>query len=311
MVLHGVTAFGESFRGSVVGFAVVGPGSVYSEEIGAGDVIVVSLTDDQPFVRGFEVTLNIPTGSSGFPGNYAVHLYRRVDAPNTSGPATIVGQQVASWPITAGGRQFLVVPFDQERSRLSAANTRVADTVDAGEDLPMAVQLVPIMKGMNAAVASQRLPLQIKPILASVGGLVVDINPPDNEIEPSSLRVTVDGWPVPAGEVVELDPGIYPVTISSPEVVDQHRNVGIEAGRLTRVAFALERPMARVRLTVPSVAQVLMDGRSVNQETLTLNPGEHTLLIRLGDYSLSRKILLEGESDYEIGLSLDIFVRKD
>jgi hypothetical protein len=115
------------------------------------------------------------------------------------------------------------------------------------------------------------------------------------------------------GEEITLLPGLHRVAVRSEEFENESLTFGVERGRVTDLRVELQRPRSTLRVDAPEPAELFVNGERVGEgrRSLSLPPGEHTLLFRLGDYSVSRKIVIEPKQDYEISLSLDILVRED
>nr|MDA3949973.1 hypothetical protein [Spirochaeta sp.] len=88
-------------------------------------------------------------------------------------------------------------------------------------------------------------------------------------------------------------------------------NVGINRARIEEVVLTAEIPRAAIRINVPSVADVFWNGERVTDRSLSVEPGIHTVLIRLGDFSLSQQLELEPNGEYEVGMDLDILLKQN
>lgn len=297
----------QSFRGDVVRFVVIHPRSTASVEVFPGQVVVLSFDPGQPYVHGFEVEV---VAAEAQDGSVAVNIVQLKEVPTVTGIADLEGPLLLSHPFADGRRQLVVTPTTAAGEPVRRTGLVVSAPIDRTRGAAAGVQIVPIMKGGRTPLA-QRYTLEIRPLLAAEGGLRVEVSPPDNGVIPADLRIQLNGTIIVPDQITSLAPGIHRLSVQGSTIVPVARNVGIEAGILTSLNVQLERPMARVRFSVPSVAEAFLNGERVLGTTVMVEPGEHVVLIRLGDSTISRRLTLQGQRVYEIGLELDIFLKSD
>lgn len=300
----------ESYRGNVISLLDVSPDTQSSYTVGEGDIVVFSFPNEEPFIDGVEIRVEIPPSYRAPPGAFGLLIFTNTERPLQSGLLDLEGTRTGLIPLTDRRQQFIRIPLKERSSDSSGADSVVTYFNAIPGEAAGAIQLVPLMKGMPAEAMNQEVSVTFQPILAPVGGLYVQLVS-DTEVKEVSL--SVDGISMEPEEVVELEPGIYHVELRAEGFLDVNENVGIEAGRVSRIALPLEPPMAEVRFSAPSNAEIFVDGRRtpLGSTSLSLEPGEHTMLIRVGDFSVSRKVFLSPEEEYEIGVELDFFVRTD
>lgn len=308
---------GESFRGNVVGVFDVGPDSDSVLEMRGGDVFSFAVSPQEPYVDGFDLSIELSDEFPRIDGYFGVQFFVDVARPIQSGIANIDGRRIITVPVTGARQQFIRVPIRERGSFATRPDMTVLPVTPLTDGFTYAAQLVPLMKGMPSAAMTATVSVTVRPVRAPVGGLVVHLVPENTDQDLSeqidAANLLLDGSPVPPEELIELNPGIYHVELYSADFVDVNENVGIEAGTVTAISLLLEPPMAAVRFSIPSTGELFIDGRRVPRGTATteLEPGEHTMLIRLGDFSVSRQVYLQPEQEYEIGVELDFFVRTD
>ena len=307
MLTSVVTLSAQSFRGNVVRFVVVGPRATQAVELGVGEVIILSFDPAQPFVHGVEIEL---VADHSLDGSFAIAVYDSVEPPDSTGFVDLNGRQRFLHPLADGRRQIVVLPTADTTTPVRAG-VAIAPRLSRQVGSSLAVQIVPLLKGGIPTTAGLRFATQLRPIPAPIGGVLVGVQGPGDSAAPPDLRVTINGTSAPVDEIVELQPGIHRLVVEGSGIVPVSRNVGVEAGILTELNIRLERPMARVRLSLPNVAEAFINGQRIRDAELTIEPGEHALLIRLVDYTVTRRLQLEGQRAYEIGLELDIFVKAD
>tara|TARA_B100000614_G_scaffold237485_1_gene235737 strand:- start:412 stop:1404 length:993 start_codon:yes stop_codon:yes gene_type:complete len=302
----------QSFRGEVIAREALTAQSTVNSVIGAGQVLLVTVEPDSVrFFDGITVEVAAADGSPR-PGSFSVAVYGGVDTPPDTGFTNLAGRVLGTVPIGRGTRQRILVPVHQPPQQPDAG-TQVTSPLDPNIGA-LAIQLVPVTKGMDATSLQTTYSLTISPRLRPVGALQVTLEG-DAELLARTeelLSVTLDGEPIAPGTIVERAPGIYRLEARAGDYLDYTSNVGIDQGRLRSVPLEPREPRASVRLSVPSVAEVYWDGELITRRGgFEVPPGEHGVTIRLGDFSVSRQVILEANQGYEVGIDLDILFKRD
>lgn len=301
----------QSFRGEIHAQHRFEDASTYTTTLGSGEVLLLSFPADARFFAGLRVEIRTAQASAP-PGTFTATVWSSVDADSTEGVATFAGQQIGTLPVVRP-RQSMLIPTE----------SGTALTADAGEFRtreinpslgPVAVQLVPVMKGATDAALAIRYEISVSPVLRSVGGVVVELSGESELVRAtrSELTLTLDDAPISLDEVIERTPGIYRLTATAGDYLDVTVNVGVDRGEIRTITLEPTEPRAQVRINLPNVAELYWNGALVQDTTpLTVAPGTHSLLIRLGDFTLTRQVTLEANQRYDIGLDLDILFNED
>jgi hypothetical protein len=300
----------ENFRGEVIDIHVVENSDTGRYRLRAGQVLVVTVDPAYPFVSGIEFVVD--PGDRSFQQEFSFSLFGSVDPPVDRGIANLVGVDLASSVLTGALPRSFTVPFVDSGS-VSSAPGAVRTTPADPSTGAIAVQLVPIMKGMTSESVSRDVGVVVRPLIRQVGALRVRLDGEPDVVDRAldRLEIDVNGTAIDPEQLVELPPGIYRLRAVAGDLLDFTGNVGIEAGRIEVLTLPVEEPRANVRFNVPSIADVFWNGERVRGSTISAPPGTHTLVIRLGDFSVSRRVELEGDGRYRIGLDLDILVNRD
>ncbi len=301
----------QSFRGNPVPVELPGPGSVETS-LGSGDVAVIAVPADSRFITGLDIRIRPATDAVIAPGLFSVVVYAAVDAPATEGTVTIAGNRKARFPITSASSLPVVVSFSGAERQVVPAGTQLITDVDPKIGA-IGVQIVPTAKGMSQELLDTVFSLRLAPVLRPKGGLIVHLGGDEDAIPQAVevLEIKVDGRTVKPEVIQEFDPGIYRLTAHAGDYLSYTANVGIERGRVREETLIIRRPRATVRINVPSVAEVFWNGELISPSEISVESGEHTLLIRLGDFSLSKKVYLEPNGDYQLGVDLDILLKQN
>jgi hypothetical protein len=318
-VLAAAYVAGETIRGSVVEVIEVedeGP-SPTAVEFRPEGIVGVRLAPGLRFVEGVQVELTIPQAAREVPGGLGLYIYASPGATLESGAQTRDGRQLFFLPLPARNRVLVKVPFAEDHEFRRTADVYVASP--AGEDgLPLVAQILPVMKGLPGRAATAQFSMSAKPLIRNIGGVRLFLLHPDGglieNLSEAGLEVTLDGEPVEQiGREITLLPGLHRVALRSEDFENESLTFGVERGRVAQLRIELQRPRSTIRIDAPETAELFVDGERIGERTssITLPTGEHTVLFRIGDYSVSQKMTIEPKQDYEISLSLDILIRED
>ncbi|NBC29319.1 MAG: hypothetical protein GVY29_04930 [Spirochaetes bacterium] len=318
-MLAALSAPAETIRGSLVGvIEVEGEQTSPAEvEFRPEGVVGVRLAPGLRFVEGVQFELTIPQAAREVPGGLGLYIYTAPGATLDSDALTREGRQLFFLPLPARNRVLVKVPFAEDHEFRRTADVYVASP--AGEDgLPLLAQIVPVMKGLPGRAATARFSMSAKPLIRNIGGVRLFLLLPDGglveNLSEEGLEVTLDSEPVEQiGREVTLLPGLHRVAVRSERFENESLTFGVERGRVAELRIELQRPRSTIRIDAPETAELFVDGERIGEGTrsFTLPAGEHTVLFRIGDYSVSQKLTIEPKQDYEISLSLDILISED
>ncbi|MFW5827191.1 MAG: hypothetical protein ACOCU4_03820 [Alkalispirochaeta sp.] len=300
----------QSFRGEVTNRESITSDTRVESQLSAGDVVLFHIDPTfLRFIEALEITIE-PQEQAVAPGSFSVAVFGAVDPPAAQGVQNLAGQRLETLPLTDPEGHRLFLPLDEDYSRAQGTTTRPADP-RIGD---IALQLVPIMKGMDNEALSTTYSVRISPRLRPIGALRVSLA---GEAELLSrtreeLQLTLNGEEIGEDTVVERTPGIYRLEAQAGDFLETTTNVGIEQGHIREITLEPREPLAMIRVSVPTVAEVYWNGtRLVDQRPFTAAPGEYSIMIRLGDFTVSRRVELEAHEEYELGIDLDILLKRN
>jgi hypothetical protein len=316
-VSFSVTA--ENLRGPVRAIRTVTTDPV-SVSTGVNDIAVFGLGEPTRFVKALRLEVRIPPDAREFSGGLALYLYQDLSPSPEERVMTLRGTRVFFEGLPNARRFFVVIPTRRDHGISSSADTFVVEPTVAPDAFPVAFAILPAMKGLPEAVETARFSIEARQVLFNEGALRLDIvDSAGNAVEVSEgtrrqFRVRLNGETLQydTREVV-LTPGLHEVELVSDIYENRNVTVGVERGTVTSVVLELVRPQSRLRIEAPQGSEVFLDGTRLEDPRgeVTVEPGQHTVLFRVGDYTVSRSITVEPKRDYNISLSLDILVNEE
>jgi len=320
LILVATGAFTDNIRGPVVFISQlpVPGGTEIDQKLKPGDIGVLQYPDDDTFVEGVEVEIRVPDVIRNAPGSFAIYAYSRITPAPEQRLMGFSGTRLFLQPIPPGNRLFVLLPIRPASDIHSGPGAVAATTISSRDSFPLLFSIQPIAKGIPSQAMNAEFQLLIRPIPLSKGGAHIVIKDADTGKsiswagEDSPVTVTLNGKPIPyQSDQYLLDPGLYRIDIESSVYNSETRTFDIDKGKTTELEFDMERPSAHVRIDAPRGATVFLDGTQISSlDHVRVSPGEHTVLYRIGDYTVSRRFNAVQKKDYEISLFLDIMINE-
>jgi len=262
----------QSFRGEVVATRIVSDAAEAQFELEAGQVLLLGFTENYPYVDGVEIDVTPENGRPLPAGSFSLAVFEGIDrsVEHEEGFTTIAGRSLGTIPLQ--GSTSVTVPLTPG---LQAANRtaqpRTSDSflsADPGKGY-IAAQIVPSMKGMNPAFEDTLFTVRITPRLSGKGGIRVSIHGEPGIVEQAlnELELSLNGSVIQADRINTITPGIYRLTANAGQYLEHAENIGVEAGRTVTRTLLAQEPRASIRVRVPSVAEVFIDGVRIPGDT--------------------------------------------
>jgi len=170
-------------------------------------------------------------------------------------------------------------------------------------------KLTPIGKGYAPALETAEFRLTVRPIIGDEGGIRISASFAEGGPR-SPLSVFVDDKPVddPSG-VILARKGLRLIRVSAVGYREEVLSLDVAAGRESPVSVSLVPDVPRVSFQAPAGTVITVDGQLVAPDqfsSLAVDPGEHVVVCRIGDYSMTRKFVAVRGKVYQVVLSVDL-----
>ena len=280
---------GDSVRGPVAALLDVGSETTHAR-FGPGDLIVLDLETAGEMHAAIKIELEIPDAVRDFRGAYAVYLYREVTPPPTAGNESYRAQAVEFLLLPPSSRFTLYLPLADDFTVDESFDISIVDTRLSESDFPVIIALLPVMKGIPARIADSVFGVDVSFAPSSVGTLRLDLVFPDEEVLLHTITIDGDAKSSARDEFV-MPEGLHTLAITSPHYTDDLVTFTVEAGRYTDLRIELEGRSSRFIVEVPEGTRIFLDGELIETpgaDGMEIEPGEHTAVLKIGDYTLSR-----------------------
>lgn len=278
-------------------------------ELGYNDAIGIIFPKNTTFLKGVEIEIKIPQDILAYRNSMAYGVYRLV-VPSPA--ATVIdyqAEQVTLQPLPSRLSFVLQIPLQKVNNLKTGPYSTVLQYVYDASKGPLLFRLLPIMKGLPENIESLTFSVKIKPILTEEGGFSLKLDYPANPPKPVSVRVDEILIPNPESMTV-LAPGPHHLSVVSDDYRNEVRMFTVESARLTEVLVPLQDTTPRLQLVAPENARIFLDGEPVvnSRDSRDIAPGDHSIRFLIGDYELTKQIVVEKGKDYNVSMIIDINV---
>jgi hypothetical protein len=303
------SASGDSVRGPVAALLDVGAEAAYAR-FGPGDLIVIDSSAAGDMHAAIKIEIEIPNAARDFRGAYAVYLYKEIKPPPTIANESYRANAVEFLLLPPSSRFTLYLPLTANFAVDESFDVSIIDTRMSAGDFPIIIALLPVMKGIPTRIAESVFGVEVSFAPSSLGTLRLDLVFPDEETLPHTIMIDGDAKSAERGEFV-LPEGLHTLEITSPHYTDELVTFTAEAGGYTDLRIELEARASRLIAEVPEGTRVFLDGELIETpgaDGMEIEPGEHTAVFKIGDYTLSRSFSVLPGTTSTLSVDMEIQV---
>lgn len=300
----------EQIRGKVTHILKVGEQyQPVSASIGLHELIGISFPEDE-YLKGIIIEIRTPDSVLQFRESFLLSLHDSISPQITTETERYNGRKLHSKAFPRYRRSYIDLHLDTDSDwERSSMNSTVLTPSSVGENPAVLLSIDPVMKGIPSHISTSTFDLTITPVLHEKGALSLVISPGEAAAD---VDILLDRQKTGLTEgKVFLSTGIHTLDIVSDEYLPYSQSFGIEQAETTRLEIELQPAASYVQFDAPADAIVFFDGQKVeapNQGPVETSPGEHMVLVRIGDYSVSKKFDFKGGKEYKVSLFFDILI---
>lgn len=324
LLVFSMTAFrapAQELRTIIAGIAVL------SSELSDGvrltmaynEAVAILIPKDSPFIQGFEIELKAPASALAQPGALAYELWRRIDPMPDKNRYVYTGDRFITQPLPGRAGMVLQVPTRRDHSLKSGPYSTLIPMIIESKDFPFIFKLESVSKGVSTELENAQFQIRIRPLLTDEGALRLFIRFPEGG-DPGNIALFVDEKRLADGhyfdgkESLVLKAGSHYLRVSSDKYRDESRTISVEQGKTIDLAIDLQDTTPILIIEAPDSAQLFLDNLKLVREgksAWTIDPGDHVLSCKIGDYTLMRKFTAFRGKTYKIVLSIDLQVQEN
>lgn len=310
-ILSPLSVFSEGLRTNVV--AIVSLSSEESEgqtvNLRYNDAVAVIYPADPTFIQGVEFELRIPKGFQGSESSVSWSVFSRVYPAPSLERLDYSAELISTQSLPARVSLNLILPTIDRHGIKSGPFASLVPMVVGADRFPLIFKLSPIGKGFSPSMESTEFKLVVRPVLRDEGGLRVSVSFSDGS-DRAAASVYVDDKRAEAPDgVILAKKGTHVIRVSAEGYREEILTIAVVAGKVNTLSISMTPNAPLLVFQAPAGAYVAIDGQAVSQGELTgltVEPGEHTLLVKIGDYSMTRKFMALRGKVYTVVLSVEL-----
>jgi len=281
-------------------------------ELGYNDALGILFPKKTMFIRGVEIEIKIPQDIISYQNGMAFGLYRQIQPSPSPANIDYQAEQITMQALPSKMSFVLQIPINRRGTLKSGPYSTVLQYVHDATKGPILFRLLPIMKGLPDNIDNLKFIVKIKPILTDEGGMLLKIAYPDDPAKPVSVRVDENLVASPE-EVCMLSPGNHHLSIVSDDYRNEVRVFTVESARITELSVHMQDTTPHLQLVAPENARITVDSKPVEniRDPFVIESGDHTILFKIGDYELSKQIVVEKGKDYTVSMIIDLTVTEN
>ena len=312
------TFFAENFRVGKVHTISLDSNSLTSqtssEKIGVSEALAIYLPEDQTFIEGIEIKMDIPESVASWMDCVACSVYDKITPLPSSSQIDYSG--VRQYVSTLPGRLswVLQIPIKENNSIKANKYTTKIDCVPEFKNRVVFIRLQPVMKGVPEETLQALIPMTVKALLIDKGQLIMNINNPEGSDFPCT--VYIDDKPVKydkENNKVLLSSGIHTISIISNSYRNEVRTVRIDQAKVTNLDILMKSTEPTLIINAPETALIFLDDKKCDTlgKEFVISEGEHKIKFTIGDYEIMRSIQAIPGKTYTANFSVDLDISEE
>lgn len=320
IVLQGsphVSLYSDTIRGPLTHeIQIQGEGDFRKQiEMKPSDIVSLNLGTNTRFLKGFQLEIVLSDTLKRYSDSFAVEIYSQVISESVSG-SEHEGKRILFEVLPFLNNLYIYIPIGIQKVNtdyLPPGTFSPTRAVETGH-FPLLFTIQPVMKGIPDSILKKNIYINLEPDVEKRGILNLSVTKPPG-FEEALYEVFIDDE-LPENENNEyvLSSGIHSLKVLSDQFKEETASFTIEPGKTTRVDILLESSTSILTMDIIKEASVFIDG-----ERLDLLPGEekplaagiHTIVIKIGTQTITKKIDVKSGKRYNISLIFDIEIKEN
>ena len=274
------------------------------------DSALISLDDDIRFIKGIELELNAPQHWPSNRGSLAMALYADLDKIPAQGVADLNARRIAFEPLPGKIQMIYQIPIRQAHGLRSTPYVTVPAGVTGPAAFPVLFRIMPVIKGISNELESMVFQFTARAILSDEGAVKLNPRYPD-QLRGKPFTVLIDDTLVSnLDDELILKEGEHNLVILSDDYRNETRRIKVERAKTLDINIYLQDPTPLLIFEAPQNAKIFLDNVLVqkDREAIPVEPGVHEAKIQVGDYTISKNLVIQRGKTYRIAMAVDIDV---
>ncbi|MEM5947837.1 hypothetical protein WKV44_04695 [Spirochaetia bacterium 38H-sp] len=312
MAIASLNIYADSLRTLKTNIIVIDKNTPVETIIKLEEALVIRLPDNINMLSGIEIKITMPSLLRNIQG-IAAAIYNNIKPAPQENILTYTADRFFFKLLPVGDDITIIIPFesDQESSKgLGIFPTAVVDT----NSFPVALILYPATKGLPANIEKQNFIVHIRPLMGNKGYLDLRLKGLSPAERIHSI-IEIDGKPVKYdNNPILLEEGLHSVRITGPSFSDIEKTFAIESGKSTTLDIEIKKEYPTLFIQAPDIAMIILDGKPLEDfynNLIPIKKGKHSIIIKLGDFSITREFEISDNKTYNINMIMDIVIQEE
>jgi hypothetical protein len=309
------SAWAEQFRALVAGVMSVSSEKTegISLNLTSNGSAIINLGNDTRFLRGVELEVSAPQAWLLYRGSLAMIIYSDFDRPPSLGINDLDGKRIAYEPLPNKIKTVYQIPLRPSHGLRSGPYASVISGVTAPERFPILFRLMPIIKGINTELENMNFVFSARPILGNEGAVKLIPRYPE-QLKGKPFTVLIDDILVenPSEEIL-LREGEHHLVVLSGEYRNESRRFIVEKAKVLDLIINLQDPTPLIIFEGPENARIYLNNSPVMRGSgpIPVEPGVYEARFQVGDYTLTKTIIVQRGKTYRVALSVGIDIEEN
>ncbi|TCW60384.1 hypothetical protein [Treponema sp. J25] len=305
----------EGFRTILKGNLDISTASVESKSITLSytDAVLITIDSRDRFLKGIEFEIRMPQIYTKYRDSIGFACYTTVPRTLKPGIVDIEAERVYFEVLPGKIQSVYQIPLRENHGLRSSPYVKVLTPILSSKQFPLLIRFMPLIKGLSEEIERLEFTLSAKPILADEGVLRLHIKTPEHlKDKPYSVFLDEVLWTTSGTERL-LKTGTHFITIVSDYFRTESRSFIIERAKILDLVVELEDIVPLVTIQAPAPVEVLFDNQPIAERGMPFQTtvGEHELLFRIGEYTLTKVLQVQKGKQYTINFSIDVQIKEE
>jgi hypothetical protein len=307
-------AAAESVRALVVGgleLSADNPEGA-SLTLGYNGSALIRLGRGSRFFRGVEVELSGPQAWLSHRGSLAMEVYAELDRAPSPGIHDLEGKRVSFDPLPNRIKMIYQIPVRRSHGLRTSPYVTVLNSTVLPASFPILFRMMSIIKGINEELENMQFVLTARPILGDEGLVRFTFRYPGQMQGRPFIALIDDAVVENITEEQLLREGEHHLVVLSDNYRNENRRFMVEKAKRLDIVIDLQDPTPLIIFEAPGNALIFLNNSPVSRESgpIPVDAGVHEARFQVGDYTLTRIVMVERGKTYRIALSVGIDIEE-
>jgi hypothetical protein len=304
----------ESFRTVVEGTVEISPGMTDTVfQIGINSAVIINLGAETRFLKGIEIEISAPQSWLPYRGSVVMTMYNNINPQTADGIADMDGSRVAFEPLPSRLRIIYHIPIRQQHGLRTTTSVTVPTGIVQPSSFPVMFRLMQVSKGLPDAFENTLFNFTARPILSDEGAVRLIPRYPA-QLRNRPFTVLIDDVVIPnISEQIMLREGEHHLVILSEDYRNESRRFVVEKAKIVDLNIELQDPTPVIIFESPQNAEIYLNNNLIPRsgEPVTVEPGQHEVRFRVGDYTVTRTMNIQRGKTYRVSLAVDLTIHEE